>query len=79
MRAAADTGREECFEEMLSFTQEKNIHLKLRPVGWPAVRGKWAAADSPDRCRTPRRPFMRSTRMDLRPRGTNIYRASHDD
>ena len=24
-------GREECFEEMLSFTQEKNIHLKLRP------------------------------------------------
>jgi betaine-aldehyde dehydrogenase len=26
-------GREECFEEMLSFTQEKNIHLKLRPAG----------------------------------------------
>jgi len=25
-------GREECFEEMLSFTQEKNIHLKLRPA-----------------------------------------------
>lgn len=25
-------GREECFEEMLSFTQEKNIHVKLRPV-----------------------------------------------
>jgi betaine-aldehyde dehydrogenase len=24
-------GREECFEEMLSYTQEKNIHLKLRP------------------------------------------------
>jgi betaine-aldehyde dehydrogenase len=24
-------GREECFEEMVSFTQEKNIHLKLRP------------------------------------------------
>jgi betaine-aldehyde dehydrogenase len=24
-------GREECLEEMLSFTQEKNIHLKLRP------------------------------------------------
>jgi betaine-aldehyde dehydrogenase len=24
-------GREECFEEMLSFTQEKNIHLKLKP------------------------------------------------
>ncbi len=23
-------GREECFEEMLSFTQEKNIHVKLR-------------------------------------------------
>ena len=23
-------GREECFEEMLSFTQEKNIHLKLK-------------------------------------------------
>jgi betaine-aldehyde dehydrogenase len=26
-------GREECLEEMLSFTQEKNIHLKLRPAG----------------------------------------------
>lgn len=24
-------GREECFEEMLSFTQEKNIHVKLKP------------------------------------------------
>jgi acyl-CoA reductase-like NAD-dependent aldehyde dehydrogenase len=24
-------GREECFDEMLSFTQEKNIHVKLRP------------------------------------------------
>ena len=24
-------GREECLEEMLRFTQEKNIHLKLRP------------------------------------------------
>jgi betaine-aldehyde dehydrogenase len=24
-------GREECFEEMLSYTQEKNIHVKLRP------------------------------------------------
>jgi betaine-aldehyde dehydrogenase len=24
-------GREECLEEMLSFTQEKNIHVKLRP------------------------------------------------
>jgi betaine-aldehyde dehydrogenase len=23
-------GREECFEEMLSFTQEKNVHIKLR-------------------------------------------------
>jgi betaine-aldehyde dehydrogenase len=23
-------GREECFEEMLSFTQEKNIHVKLK-------------------------------------------------
>jgi betaine-aldehyde dehydrogenase len=26
-------GREECFEEMLAFTQEKNIHIKLRPRG----------------------------------------------
>ncbi len=26
-------GREECFEEMLSFTQEKNIHVKLRAAG----------------------------------------------
>jgi betaine-aldehyde dehydrogenase len=25
-------GREECFEEMLAFTQEKNIHVKLRPA-----------------------------------------------
>jgi betaine-aldehyde dehydrogenase len=25
-------GREECFEEMISFTQEKNIHLKLKPI-----------------------------------------------
>jgi betaine-aldehyde dehydrogenase len=25
-------GREECFEEMLAFTQEKNIHIRLRPV-----------------------------------------------
>ena len=25
-------GREECFEEMLTFTQEKNIHVKLRPA-----------------------------------------------
>ena len=24
-------GREECFEEMLAFTQEKNIHVKLKP------------------------------------------------
>jgi len=24
-------GREECFEEMLSFTQEKNIHIRLKP------------------------------------------------
>jgi betaine-aldehyde dehydrogenase len=24
-------GREECFEEMLSYTQEKNIHVKLKP------------------------------------------------
>lgn len=24
-------GREECFEEMLQFTSEKNIHIKLRP------------------------------------------------
>jgi len=26
-------GREECFEEMLSFTQEKNIHVRLKPAG----------------------------------------------
>ena len=25
-------GREECFEEMLAFTQEKNIHIKLKPA-----------------------------------------------
>ena len=25
-------GREECFEELLSFTQEKNIHVRLRPA-----------------------------------------------
>jgi betaine-aldehyde dehydrogenase len=25
-------GREECLEELLSFTQEKNIHVKLRPA-----------------------------------------------
>jgi betaine-aldehyde dehydrogenase len=25
-------GREECFEEMLAFTQEKNIHVKLKPT-----------------------------------------------
>jgi betaine-aldehyde dehydrogenase len=25
-------GREECFEEMLSFTQEKKIHVKLKPM-----------------------------------------------
>ena len=25
-------GREECFEEMLAFTQEKNIHLRLKPA-----------------------------------------------
>jgi betaine-aldehyde dehydrogenase len=25
-------GREECFEEILSFTQEKNIHVKLKPA-----------------------------------------------
>jgi betaine-aldehyde dehydrogenase len=24
-------GREECFEEMLAFTQEKNIHIRLKP------------------------------------------------
>jgi betaine-aldehyde dehydrogenase len=28
-------GREECLEEMLRFTQEKNIHLKLRPARHP--------------------------------------------
>ena len=26
-------GREECFEEMLLFTSEKNIHIKLKPQG----------------------------------------------
>ena len=25
-------GREECFEEMIAYTQEKNIHLRLRPA-----------------------------------------------
>jgi betaine-aldehyde dehydrogenase len=25
-------GREECFDELLSFTQEKNIHVRLRPA-----------------------------------------------
>jgi betaine-aldehyde dehydrogenase len=25
-------GREECFEEMLAYTQEKNIHIRLRPA-----------------------------------------------
>jgi betaine-aldehyde dehydrogenase len=25
-------GREECFEEMVAFTQEKNIHLRLKPA-----------------------------------------------
>ena len=25
-------GREECLEEMLAFTQEKNIHVKLKPA-----------------------------------------------
>jgi betaine-aldehyde dehydrogenase len=25
-------GREECFEEMIAYTQEKNIHVKLRPA-----------------------------------------------
>ena len=24
-------GREECLEELLAFTQEKNIHIKLKP------------------------------------------------
>ena len=27
-------GREECFEEMLLFTPEKNIHIKLKPQGY---------------------------------------------
>ena len=36
-------GREECFEEMLSFTQEKNIHIRLKPAknlgaGWIEAR-----------------------------------------
>jgi betaine-aldehyde dehydrogenase len=26
-------GREECIDELLAFTQEKNIHIKLKPVG----------------------------------------------
>ena len=25
-------GREECMEEMLAYTQEKNIHVKLKPA-----------------------------------------------
>ena len=25
-------GREECIEEMFAYTQEKNIHVKLRPA-----------------------------------------------
>ena len=25
-------GREECFEELLAYTQEKNIHVRLRPA-----------------------------------------------
>jgi len=25
-------GREECLDELLAFTQEKNIHVKLRPT-----------------------------------------------
>jgi hypothetical protein len=25
-------GREECMEEMLAYTQEKNIHVKLKPL-----------------------------------------------
>jgi betaine-aldehyde dehydrogenase len=25
-------GREECFEEMLAYTQEKNIHVRLKPA-----------------------------------------------
>jgi acyl-CoA reductase-like NAD-dependent aldehyde dehydrogenase len=29
-------GREECLDEMLRFTQEKNIHVKLRSKGGPA-------------------------------------------
>jgi len=29
-------GREECFEEMLAFTQEKNIHVRLRPKALPS-------------------------------------------
>jgi betaine-aldehyde dehydrogenase len=31
-------GREECLEEMLRFTQEKNIHVKLRADGRSAVK-----------------------------------------
>jgi betaine-aldehyde dehydrogenase len=30
-------GREECIEELLQFTQLKNVHLKLRPVRSPAA------------------------------------------
>jgi betaine-aldehyde dehydrogenase len=25
-------GREECLDELLAFTQEKNIHMRLRPA-----------------------------------------------
>ena len=25
-------GREECFDELIAFTQEKNIHVRLRPA-----------------------------------------------
>lgn len=25
-------GREECMEEMLAYTQEKNIHVRLKPA-----------------------------------------------
>jgi betaine-aldehyde dehydrogenase len=30
-------GREECLEEMLRFTREKNIHVKLRGAKPPAI------------------------------------------
>jgi betaine-aldehyde dehydrogenase len=32
-------GREECLEEMLRFTQEKNIHVKLRPSSTGSMQG----------------------------------------